>query len=69
MEQELFELDVDDTEVSLGNNYRIPNEVYDKLFLYQKTCVKWLWELHQQDVGGIIGDEMVHHYIKLSILK
>ncbi|OUM69720.1 hypothetical protein PIROE2DRAFT_37989, partial [Piromyces sp. E2] len=58
MEQEMFELDVGDTEVSLGNGYRMPNEVYDKLFLYQQTCVKWLWELHQQEVGGIIGDEM-----------
>jgi len=58
MEKELYELSVGDTEVSLGNGYKIPNEVYDKLFLYQKTCVQWLWELHQQDVGGIIGDEM-----------
>ncbi|KAL6622266.1 SNF2 family N-terminal domain-containing protein [Neocallimastix sp. 'constans'] len=58
MEQEMYMLDVGDTEVSLGNGYKIPNEVYDKLFLYQKTCIQWLWELHQQDVGGIIGDEM-----------
>ena len=25
---------------------------------YQQTCVRWLWELHQQEVGGILGDEM-----------
>src|SRR6202035_1048325 len=25
---------------------------------YQKTCVQWLWELHCQKVGGIIGVEM-----------
>lgn len=25
---------------------------------YQKTCVKWLWELHCQQAGGIVGDEM-----------
>ena len=25
---------------------------------YQQTCVNWLWELHQQEVGGILGDEM-----------
>ncbi|ORX58514.1 hypothetical protein BCR36DRAFT_317975 [Piromyces finnis] len=58
MEQEMFELAANDTEISLGNGYRIPNEIYDKLFLYQQTCIKWLWELHQQEVGGIIGDEM-----------
>ncbi len=25
---------------------------------YQKTGVKWLWELHTQQAGGIVGDEM-----------
>lgn len=25
---------------------------------YQKACVKWLWELHQHGVGGVVGDEM-----------
>ena len=27
-------------------------------FRYQKTGVKWLWELHMQQAGGIVGDEM-----------
>lgn len=38
--------------------FRCPNSIYSKLFEYQKTCIKWLWELHCQDTGGIIGDEM-----------
>ncbi|KAF8453589.1 SNF2 family N-terminal domain-containing protein [Terfezia claveryi] len=42
----------------LGNGYCMPGDIYPSLFDYQKTCVQWLWELHQQDVGGIIGDEM-----------
>ena len=25
---------------------------------YQKVGVQWLWELHQQGVGGILADEM-----------
>lgn len=33
-------------------------DIYDRLFDYQKTGVKWLWELHTQRAGGIIGDEM-----------
>lgn len=37
---------------------RIPSNIYNNLFDYQKTGVKWLWELHCQNVGGIIGDEM-----------
>lgn len=27
-------------------------------FRYQKTGVRWLWELFEQGVGGIVGDEM-----------
>lgn len=37
---------------------KIPTTIYDRLFDYQKTGVKWLWELHTQRAGGIIGDEM-----------
>jgi len=25
---------------------------------YQKSGVRWLWELHCQQAGGILGDEM-----------
>lgn len=42
----------------LENGYCMPGDIHSSLFGYQKTCVQWLWELHQQDVGGIIGDEM-----------
>lgn len=38
--------------------FRIPWDIYSRLFDYQKTGVKWLWELHAQRCGGIIGDEM-----------
>lgn len=27
-------------------------------FRYQQTGVQWLWELHCQQAGGIVGDEM-----------
>eukprot|EP01062_Namystynia_karyoxenos_P037630 TRINITY_DN2736_c0_g1_i2.p1 TRINITY_DN2736_c0_g1~~TRINITY_DN2736_c0_g1_i2.p1 ORF type:complete len:1478 (+),score=481.67 TRINITY_DN2736_c0_g1_i2:90-4436(+) len=37
---------------------RVPGSVWDSLFPYQQTCIKWLWEIHQQRHGGIIGDEM-----------
>jgi DNA excision repair protein ERCC-6 len=36
----------------------VPGDVYRRLFDYQRTGVKWLWELHAQRAGGIIGDEM-----------
>eukprot|EP01083_Nonionella_stella_P125107 378268_1 len=37
---------------------RIPGDIYRKLFKFQRTGVKWMWELHCQNVGGIIADEM-----------
>lgn len=40
------------------DDLRIPGDVYSCLFEYQKTGVQWLWELHTQKVGGIVGDEM-----------
>ncbi|KAK7076758.1 DNA excision repair protein ERCC-6 [Halocaridina rubra] len=38
--------------------YKVPLAIWNKLYKYQKTCVKWLWELHCQVCGGILGDEM-----------
>ena len=29
-----------------------------RLYRYQQAGVKWLWELHKQQCGGILGDEM-----------
>ncbi|KAF2457897.1 SNF2 family N-terminal domain-containing protein [Lineolata rhizophorae] len=49
---ESVQLDGDDSE------FRIPGDIFPALFDYQKTGVKWLRELYQQSVGGIVGDEM-----------
>ncbi|KAL2919631.1 DNA repair protein rhp26 [Polyrhizophydium stewartii] len=43
---------------SFEGGFSVPGEIYRQLFAYQRTCVKWLWELHCQEVGGLIGDEM-----------
>ncbi|KAG0309336.1 hypothetical protein BGZ98_003451 [Dissophora globulifera] len=45
-------------DAELDGGYRIPGDIYSNLFDYQKTCTQWLWELHCQGAGGIIGDEM-----------
>eukprot|EP01105_Mastigella_eilhardi_P025720 TRINITY_DN708_c0_g1_i2.p1 TRINITY_DN708_c0_g1~~TRINITY_DN708_c0_g1_i2.p1 ORF type:complete len:1169 (-),score=281.23 TRINITY_DN708_c0_g1_i2:98-3604(-) len=45
-------------EVVFAGGLRIPAHVYDSLYDYQQISVKWLWELHCQKVGGVIGDEM-----------
>ncbi|KAM1684385.1 hypothetical protein ACFXTN_032454 [Malus domestica] len=53
--------DVDDDEyphVTLEGGLKIPEYIFKQLFDYQKVGVQWLWELHCQRAGGIIGDEM-----------
>lgn len=45
-------------EVTLRGGLRMLASVYDALFPYQRTGVRWMWELHQQRAGGIVGDEM-----------
>eukprot|EP01122_Echinamoeba_exundans_P012961 TRINITY_DN5571_c0_g1_i1.p1 TRINITY_DN5571_c0_g1~~TRINITY_DN5571_c0_g1_i1.p1 ORF type:complete len:665 (-),score=121.53 TRINITY_DN5571_c0_g1_i1:54-2048(-) len=43
---------------SVAGNFGLRSSLYEKLFPHQQICVSWLWELHKQRCGGIIGDEM-----------
>jgi len=36
----------------------VPRRLWRRMFEHQRMCLQWLWELHQQEVGGILGDEM-----------
>ena len=40
------------------NGLRVPKVIYDQLFKYQKTGLRWLVNLHTNGTGGILGDEM-----------
>ena len=44
-------------DVVFDGGLTVPGGMYSRLFDYQKTGLKWLWELHCQRAGGIIGDE------------
>lgn len=37
---------------------RIPKQLYNRLYDYQKTGVKWMAGLHQDGIGGVCGDDM-----------
>ncbi|WIA38389.1 hypothetical protein OEZ86_001717 [Tetradesmus obliquus] len=50
--------DADADDVVFDGGFRVPGALWAQLFDYQRTGVKWLWELHTQRAGGIIGDEM-----------
>ena len=36
----------------------IPSWINNRLFGYQRTALRWMWELHKQGAGGLVGDEM-----------
>lgn len=44
--------------LTLEGGLKIPETIFNNLFDYQKVGVQWMWELHCQRAGGIIGDEM-----------
>ncbi|XP_062983429.1 DNA excision repair protein ERCC-6 isoform X2 [Elgaria multicarinata webbii] len=50
--------DSDESDAEFLEGFRVPGFLFKKLFKYQQTGVRWLWELHCQQVGGILGDEM-----------
>jgi hypothetical protein len=41
----------------------VPSWVNKKLFSYQRTGLRWMWELYQQGAGGIVGDEMASPFL------
>ena len=52
------EAEEESLDVAFDGGYVLPGRVWDRLFGYQKTAIKWLWELHLQQAGGIVADEM-----------
>ncbi|KAM6956342.1 DNA excision repair protein ERCC-6 [Aplochiton taeniatus] len=48
----------DDSDAEFDEGFKVPGFLWKKLFKYQQTGVRWLWELHCQQAGGILGDEM-----------
>ncbi|XP_075010727.1 DNA excision repair protein ERCC-6 isoform X3 [Calonectris borealis] len=48
----------EESDTEFGEGFKVPGFLFKKLFKYQQTGVRWLWELHCQQAGGILGDEM-----------
>lgn len=57
-EWELPHPEYEDKVLDPAAGFKIPGDIWTSLFAYQKTGVRWLWELYNQRTGGIIGDEM-----------
>ncbi|KAL2083082.1 hypothetical protein ACEWY4_020855 [Coilia grayii] len=48
----------EESDAEFDEGFKVPGSLWRKLFKYQQTGVRWLWELHCQQAGGILGDEM-----------
>lgn len=55
---EHVELDSSSTYSSSNLKLKVPAMIWSRLYKFQKTGLKWMWELHMQRCGGILGDEM-----------
>ncbi|XP_035308063.1 DNA excision repair protein ERCC-6 isoform X2 [Cricetulus griseus] len=53
-----LEDDSEESDAEFDEGFKVPGFLFKKLFKYQQTGVRWLWELHCQQAGGILGDEM-----------
>ena len=38
--------------------FKVPSELYMRMYPHQRIGVRWLWGLHQGDMGGVLGDDM-----------
>ena len=52
-----------------GNMLKLPRAVYDRLFVYQRQGVAWMWNLYQKGFGGILADEIVERNLSLRDCK
>lgn len=51
--------DADDYELhQVVDEFRIPKQIWNRLFTHQQDCLQWLWNNHRNLSGSLIGDEM-----------
>ncbi|XP_030059035.1 DNA excision repair protein ERCC-6 [Microcaecilia unicolor] len=57
-ERQMVRDESEESDAEFDEGFKVPAFLWRKLFKYQQTGVRWLWELHCQQAGGILGDEM-----------
>ena len=50
---------------SVDNLLKVPETIWNHLYQFQKTGLKWLWELHKQRCGGILGKKTIRKLIQI----
>jgi DNA excision repair protein ERCC-6 len=43
---------------TIKGGLKVPFKIWNNLYEYQQEGVRWLWNIHRQATGGLLGDEM-----------
>ena len=57
-EDSVLEAKTSITFIGAKHTYKLPGEIAKMLYPHQRDGLKWLWSLHCQGKGGILGDDM-----------
>ncbi|KAL5538257.1 hypothetical protein UlMin_045465 [Ulmus minor] len=57
-EDSVLEAKTSVTFIGAKHTYKLPGEIAKMLYPHQRDGLKWLWSLHCQGKGGILGDDM-----------
>lgn len=52
--------------VRIDKTYTIPKRIFSQLLDHQKVAIRWLWEIHKQNTGCILGDGMICLFMKVG---
>ncbi|KAI2799540.1 DNA excision repair protein ERCC-6 [Blomia tropicalis] len=50
--------DSDEQLIQVCDQLQLPERIWNRLYEHQRECIRWLWGLHKNLCGGIMGDEM-----------
>lgn len=53
-----YRYDSEDERYYLPGDFNIPASLFDNLFDHQKQGIQWLYNLWNQNKGGVLGDDM-----------
>lgn len=42
-----------------ASGFKVPENIWNRLYKFQKTALNWFWELHTKRCGGILGGNII----------
>lgn len=54
----IFKFNPQDQRYYLPGGFSIPDSIFDNLFDHQKIGIQWMFNLYNEEKGGVLGDDM-----------